>query len=204
MRLDEYSKPIIPKKFYKTVNDSYVNKKFEPYEMKDKLETLGWYETGKGAYSDVYENKNKPYVLKLNTSPDSAYNYYVQSIKKYHNKHFPKISDLKFMELGGKRYYIYLIETLLPIDGAYGGLEHMLVRYLEKIMINPSARISDFAFPEREKNYFKKNPDLVKAARIVGKNKLNYKGEEFMYLDIHFGNIMKRNDGTIVITDPYV
>jgi hypothetical protein len=51
-------------------------------------------------------------------------------------------------------------------------------------------------------NYFKKNPDLVKLSRMLGKYKesSNIPG---MFLDVHDKNIMQRADGTIVITDPY-
>jgi len=111
MRLDEYSKPRVPVKVFKVVDDE-VRTSSSSLNMDQKLEKLGWEFFNGGSFAAVYTNPKKPYILKINKQPDKAYAYYVSIIRKLHNKHFPKISDLKFIEVNGGRYYIYLIEKL--------------------------------------------------------------------------------------------
>ena len=43
-------------------------------------------------------------------------------------------------------------------------------------------------------------PELVSAITLIGNAAKQHK----LRLDIHSGNVMKRQDGTIVITDPYI
>jgi len=207
LRLDEYSNPIIPKKFSKITTDRFRGDASE-WMMTVKLRELGWTRLGKGSFATVYENYKKPFILKVTDLQDSSYAYYVSMIRKFHNKHFPKISDLKFIEVEGKKYYIYLIEKLKslkkdmkPIIYFLGAVAHAYNATMKDI-------INDFNSanykPVRKEvlYYLRKNPELVKAARIVGK----YKDKSTIngiFLDMHSLNMMQREDGTIVISDPY-
>jgi NDP-sugar pyrophosphorylase family protein len=66
------------------------------------------------------------------------------------------------------------------------------------------SKIADYPYQPLERLFRKniptfliKNPNIVKAAKLIGYNMDGY------WLDIHRHNIMQRPDGTIVITDPY-
>jgi len=151
-----------------------------------------------GYYSTVYSNPKKSYVLKVNDRQDTAYAQYVSLIKKYNNKHFPKISDLKFIEVNGGRYYIYLIEKL---DDVRSEMKH-LANVFSEIIDCPYSSLTFFNTSHTQLDYLKQNPELVTALRIIGKFKHNIKNP-YISNDMHGGNIMQRKDGTIVITDPY-
>lgn len=201
MRLEEYSKPKIPVKFSKAAF-AYNRGEISEYSMKNKLKNLGWEFLNSGYYSNVYQNPNKPYILKVNSKIDTAYAQYVTLVRKIHNKHFPKISDLKFIELDGKRYYIYLIEKLEPCRD---DIKYDLSLILSKIVDYPGSSFAYFERTYRNKqevlDLLKNQPELIKVARIIGK----YRSKLKVYVenDLHSGNIMQRVDGTIVITDPY-
>ena len=211
MFLTELSRPKIGKRVTNTAfdyfkqrhpynNDSFKDniKLYLDINLNKNLNKLGWTKAGAGAYSSVYKNPNKSFVLKINKRPDKGYEEYVNVIKRYRNKHFPRISDMKVMKIGKDNYYVYLIEKLkaLPrsdliafdikdaIDALYGcdykDMGESLLEYFDKMPL------------------FRRNPDLIRAVYIVANN-IGYNFD----IDIHGGNIMKRADGTIVITDPY-
>jgi hypothetical protein len=203
MKLDELSKPIINKKISKAVNDYYHErlKDGNYVDMDDvrnlnsSLKKFGWNNIGFGSFSIVYENPKKNYVLKVNKTQDTGYALFVNLIRKYPNKHFPKISDLKRMEIDGSLYYIYLIEKLSEFIHPYAysianGL-NIIAKY------NPAPKYFYSYMNENQIKFLLKQPELIKAARILGK----HHGRHFM--DIHKQNIMVRNDGTLVIIDPY-
>jgi hypothetical protein len=201
MKLEEYSKPKIPIKFSRIIS-SYKEGKIFDYVMEDKLKKLGWTFLDAGYYSSVYSNPKKPYILKVNGKIDSAYAQYVALIKKYKNPHFPKISDLKLMEIDGFRYYIYLIEKLNSVPGK----KDKIVRALENIMYAPRHSFAYYCrnndIPEETIYLFQQQPELINACKIIGKFRDNSKNP-YVSLDMHGGNIMQRNDGTLIITDPY-
>lgn len=194
MNIQEASKPKIPIKFAKAV-ETRLNNGVSSYD----LEKAGWYGVGGGSYCNVWGNPKKNYVLKLTYNPDPAYAYYVSLIKKLHNNHLPIISDLKRIKVNGKNCYIYLIEKLNKADEGWPVADG-----LNTIMQCPNTKLDElFQYATYfQKTYFKKNSEIVKLARLLGKYK-NKSGIRNIFLDMHSGNIMQRNDGTIVITDPY-
>ena len=159
-----------------------------------KLEQLGWTTLGTGAFSSVFKNKNKNYVLKINTQGDKGYAAYVNLIKKFKNPHFPIISDMKLMKLSeyDAPYYIYLIEKLEPLQN------WKIANILKIIADHCYEELTDLEDIVHIPEYVKNDESLVQAARLVGE----YKNKAF--LDMHSGNFMQRKDGTIVITDPYI
>jgi len=167
-------------------SDSYDAK----YELQKQLKKLGWKELGSGAFSHVWENPNKSYVLKINSQPDIGYATYVKIIKKHKNKHFPKISEMKVWKVGRHKFYIYAIEKLYRVTGQSS---RDLAYELGNIMEDPKRPLEKLL--KHQTKYLRNHPDLVKAAIIIGKD-----GDGI--IDMHGENIMQRKDGTIIITDP--
>src|ERR1035441_6235229 len=114
------TKPVITKPVTKATFDYFqqkYNQKGSEYgddesELESKLAKFGWERLGAGVYSSVYGKTKKSYVLKINKRPDEGYEKYVKLIKKYRNKYFPRITDMKVLKIGGEKYYVYLIERL--------------------------------------------------------------------------------------------
>lgn len=197
--------PKIPKSLHNPANQFFKN----PYTGEDdfivKLNSLGWTQYGEGKYSTVYENPKKSYVMKVTTAPDEGYAQYVRLIKKYPNKHFPKISDVrKFTPYPKEHYYLYLIEKLIHLKGrACDIIEDDFDNIAAEYELNPNASLEDIAdccMGGKIPNIIKKQPTILQALKIVGRGT---RGGSVTYLDMHGHNVMKRSDGTLVITDPY-
>ena len=196
MLINEFYKPKISKPIervatdYVTSDQYYVNK-FD--NLCDSLKKMGWRFLDDGAYSKVFANSKKNYILKINSSPDKGYATYVNLIHKYRNKHFPKISDLKQIEFQGSAYYVYLIEKLEHIPSPMDDEWSFEISKIADEPTEPLEKLFMIQIPA----FLIKNPSIVKAAKLIGYNM----GDN--YLDINRNNIMRRSDGTIVITDPY-
>ena len=160
----------------------------------DKLRQLGWKKLGSGSFSNIYGNDKKTYVIKVNASPDPGYSSYVKLIHKFPNKHFPKISDRKTFRINYNNYDIYLIEKLyrIPMTEA-----RSLIHIFDHVMDNCAELNLNILFPTVPR-ILRTQPLLAKALRFIEKHDVNDG------LDMGPYNIMRRKDGTIVITDPYV
>ena len=161
--------------------------------LNDTLKQLGWNLVGMGSYGFVYEGSKSESVLKVNIKPDDAYAHYVDIIKLHDNPHFPLISDMKVFKIGKTKYYVYLIEKLKPLPATLES--DWIASWISKIAANSDKTIKQIS--KTIPQFLIDNPLLVEAAQIVGENLLKYLS------DLHSGNIMQREDGTIVITDPY-
>ena len=167
-------------------------------KLKVKLCLLGWEEAGAGAYSLVFFHPKKKYVVKITNTVDEGYMEYVDLLKHHPNEHFPVISDMKSLKVEGFVYSIYLIEKLDKIDRKY---VQNLFEWFYQIMRFPNSMLEDiFSLTEEIPQIFIDHPDLVDALHLLGRK---VKSMDCICLDIHEENIMKRKDGTIVITDPY-
>jgi hypothetical protein len=222
MQLEELYKPKISKTLSNTAFDYFnsqaikipgYDKMREQNEFIKKLKKMGWEFLDDGAYSNVFANPKKDYVLKINKFPDNGYATYVNMIKRARNIHFPKISDMKHLDifLDGytKIYYVYLIEKLYEFKYDEGTF---LADIVKKMIEHPNATnaywfseefLNIISYRDRDiQELIKKyvTPSLIAATKIISHNTdiNNCK------IDMHGRNIMKRNDGTIVITDPYV
>ena len=179
----------------------YINKgRYGPprEELANKLSQLGWRRAGSGAFSDVFQNPAKSYVLKVNRDPDPAYQKFVNLAKKFPNKHFAKISDQKVITYQKEKFYIYAIEKLFKANNVIFLvlLADRVIFYWKKISKNRTLKSLDF--DQAQQDYLKSHPSFYKALLILGKADPTGR-----FLDIHAGNIMQRKDGTVVIIDPY-
>lgn len=220
MKLTELYRPKLGKNIVGAAKEYYANRNSPDALtfisnnewLDEKLYTLGWEKLSEGAYSFVYENDKKNYILKVNFKQDLGYDQFVKLIHRRRNKHFPRISDKQQLSFASYNYNIYLIEKLIKIPEPYCQYYSSIISAIMRLYheeMNPSLKmVLDYL----QKNYFTKrefqkgkqfilsNPDLVKAAAILGTAQKYHK----LYNDLHAKNIMKRDDGTIVIIDPYV
>ena len=158
---------------------------------------MGWTPLNSGAYSDVYKNPRKNYVMKVTTEPDYGYAKYVDLIKRSRNPHFPKISDRKTFTVRGDDYDIYLIEKLRHLEWDIATQYVNIFRNIIWTRVaNLRVDLNDL-YNNNIPKILSQNPKLVSALEIIGENSSDQE------LDIKNDNIMERDDGTIVITDPY-
>jgi hypothetical protein len=207
MLLTELNKPRIlePEKkqafdYFKKRNENIfgnINEKIDTAFFK-KMKKLGWKITGSGMYSNVFLNPTKNYVLKINMREDIGYQRYVELIHRSRTIHFPKISDEKFLTLGGDTYGMYLIEKLRHLPKPYNYAYAEIITKITEACDSPINIIVKW-FNENygdDPNKITLPISLIKASQKLGKY--------YNQIDIHEDNIMQRADGTIVITDPYV
>ena len=170
--------------------------------MIEKLKDSGWSMTNTGFFSDVFSNPYKPYILKVNSRPDRAFAWFAFLTRKFPNIHFPKIGNMKVYKHYNEKYYVYLIERLYPIQLSSEKLQQLLSA-LQVIANNPDKsfeQLQDYYninLLRTVRYYINNKPELINAANIIGKYKTNKNR-----LDFSFQNVMSRDDGTIVITDP--
>lgn len=195
-----------------------------------RLENLGWKMLDYGLYSAVFYNSSKPYILKVNKRNDRAFSWFVMLTRKFPNKHFPIIGNMKIITIKhpperdymkylpyavGKRppekYYAYLIEKLYPlqteVEKDVGSACNTITYNLENIGITNIQIIQHLIqqnFNKKVIQYFKDNEDLIDALKILFDNRGQKQfGEPQTWFDLGSNNVMKRIDGTIVISDPF-
>jgi hypothetical protein len=201
MNLNELYKPKINDKVISTVKNEFS----VAGDLDIGLAKLGWKPIGQGSFNVIYANKNKSYVLKINTTRDRAFETYSKIIHKIPNIHFPKISDEKQLKIGNRYYNIYLIEKLIKIPRQRAGKYEEIFDWVFHL-INLDYKLDNtdlsIGFAKLLGStgiplLLRKNPELIKALKIVAY------GVKSHSLDLHSENFMQRQDGTVVITDPY-
>jgi hypothetical protein len=177
------------------------------------LTSRGYDKLGSGLYAHVMGKGASPHVLKLFSSTDQGYLSYVAMAMTYPNKHFPKFKG-KLMKITND-YYAVRMEMLYPIDNQtlakeYGFNE--IYDFLEVLKeLIRAGQNQDYPLSEFPEHFYKTayydyeegqierfmtiHKELAEACFRIG---LYAKG----HVDLHWGNIMEREDGTLVITDP--
>lgn len=180
---------------YETEEEEYDAIGNSVESLKDKLAKIGWRCIGNGAFSLVFGNMVKPYVLKVTYESDPGYAEYVNLIHNHPNKYFPQISDMKILKVYDEEYHIYLIEKLKRID-----FENAMpyLQFIRKVIAEYQKPISEI-FPNGVPKNIVYNKELVKAIKLIRIHSRN----TGYFIDMSSNNIMQRTDGTIVITDPY-
>jgi len=163
-------------------------------ELTERLEALGWDFVGSGSFSIVFAKPGVPYVLKVNKMNDPGFALFANVLKKFPNKHFPRIGKVKSFSIDGLVYKIYLVEKLRPLTGITGNIAQTLSRMAWTGNIQLAI---DLAYPE-VRDILEKQPGLITATEIIRANR-----NETLDIDLHSANVMQRKDGTIVIIDPY-
>lgn len=171
------------------------------------LKKIGWVRAGKGAFSEVFTNPTKDFVLKITKKPDRAFAWFALMTQLYPNKHFPKISNAKIYNINGINYHIFLIEKLIPVKktpfiSTLGRIADRFI-YRKSNVLDNNFYVNNCNIKSKSVQqviqYLKENPSFEKALYILRNNE-NVRTK--ILPDIHSKNIMQRTDGTLVLTDP--
>ena len=212
MLLSEFdNRPMIRKDIVKMAkkhfNDVVVapdTKYRERDKITEKLVKAGWKYLDSGLASMAFLHPRTMHVLKINFRPDRAYDAFVNLIHEQPNIHFPKIHDVTYILKGQYNFKAYLMEYLEGTRDSSWSLTTALLGvaihahqfktlddFKEKYYTYYET-ISEYSYPE----------ELFLAAQCIG-NFARTHVSLIGRIDLHPGNIMKRSDGTVVITDPY-
>lgn len=162
-------------------------------DMDKILADKGWEYIDQGHYSATYLSPNKKSVLKINRDFDPGYEHFIKVIKAHPNPHFPIISDKKKLPDGT---FAYIMERLYDLGNENKSLITAIIDTMPFIIDNEFDQYKRL-YPKFVDALNKQQPGIFDALEILAKNNNRYKN------DIRSENLMKRNDGTIVIIDPY-
>jgi hypothetical protein len=135
---------------------------------------------GKGVYANVYHHPSKTYVIKFfeSISEVKGYIQFIKFCKNNKNKHLPIIGNV--FKIKDSRYYAVKLEKLYPINEQDWKKIFLL---FNKINTNTLDSVND------------NDIDLVLLMKQL---------KNINPIDLHDENFMKRDDGVIVIIDPWV
>ena len=182
--------------------------------IKKRMKKHGNTLLGVGVYSAVIDQgstQNK--VIKIgNTLTDPWIDYYQNAIVNSNNPHFPTVHSFHHDE--SNEYYVAVVEKLLPTHP--GGEATMAgINPLQEIFRTHIGQDSDY---ETFKDEVWVNADTfngpfytdveqlwdaVLAIKQIRDSTWDYETGEYEYaIDNHGGNLMYRQDGTLVLNDP--
>lgn len=188
------------------------------------LQKNGYKRLGKGSYATVWARKDEPFCLKLFDSGDYAYTKYLRLIERVRNVHFPQIKG-KLIKINDNYYAvrmerlekldesnIKLIKYILQYFDLYKELIHLQQQYYDETQygqkIYKTKNKATYAGTGQKINYIRTKlqnfeeyyPELAEALRLIA----DYISQGILDIDYNGsdGNIMQREDGTLVITDP--
>ncbi len=146
-------------------------------QYENKLRAKGFNSIGKGLYANVFAKDNSDKVVKV-ASLDNWPSYIKWATKHgYAGKFAPKVESLKFYD----GFYVAVMERLVGTLNEFAGSTSIHFQLYKEITAWRDSGTSDAT-------------DLMEFA-----NKLKQAGLDG---DWHFGNVMVRKDGQIVVTDP--
>ena len=182
--------------------------------IKKRLKKHGNTLLGVGVYSAVIDQGSKQNkVIKIgNTLTDPWLDYYQNAIACSNNPHFPTVYS--FHHDQSNEYYVAVVEKLLP-EHPEGNATNSNLSCLQEIFRIHAGSQSDY---ETFKDEIWANADTfngsfytdveqlwsaIYAIKQLRDDTWNYETEEYEYaVDMHAGNLMFRQDGTLVLNDP--
>jgi len=166
------------------------------------LQKLGFEKRGSGYYGRAYVSPLTSFVVKIFTNEDRNYLKYVTDYvkKNRNNPHLPRI--YKVIPDVGSGESMVIMEKLYHLSD--NEMQSKLIAMIEYFgdlgKYNPKWFTKEGIRYFMNKSHINKIIDdfpllamaIVDMAKIFGTT----------YTDMHYGNIMKRDDGTLVLTDP--
>jgi uncharacterized protein Usg len=155
------------------------------------MKHLGW-----GMSSEVFQSKHDRSVIKI-FKPDKGYTSFLKLISENKdNPHFPKIRKLvSFKHKDNKGLHLIKLEKLHLISSKEW-VESGIVDYLLHLRNINNREMKD-KYKEAAEKFKIDHPRLADALDKVTGNR------NYLFLDINRNNVMKRDNGQFVITDPY-
>ena len=160
-----------------------------------------------GAYAVVYQSDFYDRVIKItHINLDEGYYLYVKELskRKKYNPHFPHIYAAKrFIFKNAKILYVEM-EKLEDMGRSFYRDKYDSDNML--VPDNETAFIVDCFNWHRERKYhwlLNREPNIRSARSFLRAVEKKYARSHEIGIDSHSGNIMFRNDGTPVVTDPF-
>lgn len=186
--LTELSKPPAIKSFIDVVNqpDGYFGLNSEIIKQVDDISRIHHFEKlGSGMYGVVYKNNTYPYVIKIFKASDHGYRMWLDyCIANKSNPYVPKIKG-RPTKITGTDYYFVRLEHLKKISAA----EWSKFSFRLKVAANPNR------FNKEDIEKATLDPYIIDIVKYLNSAK-QYEN------DLHKDNVMKRDNGQLVITDP--
>lgn len=168
-------------------------------ELVNNMRNIGWTEAHtKGYYSNVFLKPGEPYAIKINKRLDRSYAWFALIAAKFPNEHFPKIGNAKIFKVGSDNYRMYAIEKLKPFE--YTEERHIIAN-----LCRWSASTKEDT--QQQLSYWKEFENMIPTLKeqtngLISACQILQKYNKGFFVDIHYNNIMLRNN-TVVITDPF-
>lgn len=161
---------------------------------------------GVGCYSAVMRATNsRNQVIKIGSQVEDPWlDYYYEVIKGMNSPHTPKVHRL--YKDNDKGYYVVLMEELRPIDFD----QHAFVEsvrgyaYGDQSYEDLKSEAEAMSFIPNAEHFMNFIDYIINRTTVV--NRFDGENEYFdedRTLDLHRGNWMIRNDGTLVLIDPW-
>ena len=151
------------------------------------LRKYGFEKVGSGAFAQVYEKPNYPWVLKVFHNDPGYMGWLRFCMKHQNNKYIPKLRGSFIRVVPYEKIYAVRMEKLFPVTWKeYIGIDHKFDDGLDlfKLGYNLKSVV----------NKLDMDRDLAEVIQELSM----YTSE----LDLHDENVMKRSDGQIVFSDP--
>lgn len=185
------------------------------------LHDKGFESVGDGTWSSAWISDECDFVVKTGFTKDNIFKKFVDFCHSINDPHFPKFGRLKPID---NETFVIFMEKLQPSDFSRN-LSWFLRSYSEHVI-----KLKNMQYKESLETFFglrdinendlmpyiekwldeEKNVD-IRRMRVNGKEQINsltksvYDGTikmNMVFNDIGPGNIMERNDGTLVLNDP--
>jgi len=196
MRINELT-PFKTNALY-TTSKSITNDDFgDSYEkFATELKAAGFKKLGAGIKAIVYEHPQLPYVIKVFNNDPKYFKYFNWARENQDNPHVPQIRG-KYIKIN-ERLYAVRMEKLIPVTRDY----EFIRKYIDpKIpVVDPqSIFLATMILSPKNSEFLENNyPKMVEVKSFI--HSVVKVGAD----DLHNGNVMKRSDGTLVVTDPLV
>ena len=181
--------------------------------IKKRMKKHGNTLLGVGVYSAVIDQGSKQNkVIKIgNTLSDPWLAFYQDAIDCSNNPHFPTVHSFHYDR--ANEYYVAVVEKLLP-DHPDGKATMAGIEPLQQILRTHVGQDSDY---ETFKDEIWVNTDTfngcfytdveqlwdaIAAIKKIRDYSMNDEDEYEYAIDMHAGNLMFRQDGTLVLNDP--
>lgn len=193
--LDPLNESIDEARFAHLIPTGHGSDRFD--SVTNKLENLGWRKLGQGLFGVTYQNPKYPYIIKV-FSDDPGYKKWFDFVRKnQNNPHVPKIRGYKMIL--DDRAMAIRIEKLKPISKEKFRLVDDINNALSMpSLLNYSRDYYNALKIRKLENLYNKYPDHHALIDLF--NRIN---TGIAFVDLHDQNVMERDDGTIVITDPF-
>lgn len=177
---------------------------YTPISIAKKLEKLGYKFKGRGTYSDIYVNPDSQVIIKVGRGKDPCWEAFANIVKGpgKGNPWFPRIAGLQTIQSRHGTYFIAFMEKLNNLSKDNIRFVNWVDKHFDKLQRGQTNidlyydALHDDLFPPYVNEKIDKK--FVEALEL-----LNEHMPDGCSNDLHEDNFMERDNGQIVIIDPF-